>query len=308
MSNPKIGVVIPGHENSLLLKECVLSVLKNMEALTFTMIIVDNASTDPRVHALLDELETHREIVIIRNSENKGFSKAVNQGVFALTRACDGLDYFLVLNQDARLLDAKIAAALELMARNPGIGICGPRLHNDDGTIQNSFYAFPTPGKIISQLLGLKKIGARLSKIKNGPRLDLLPFFASQYLLNFRELRNPRDVPWITGACLIIRRQTYRDLSGFDENMWMYAEEMDFCLRAKLMGWRIVIFPNWHVLHHGEKTASSLSQSLAGVYYDSMAYVYDKHYRGVVKRVMLLLNKLERAKTVRAIKKGKTMS
>ena len=184
-------------------------------------------------------------------------------------------------------MDDHIHSALDLMDRNPRIGLCGPRLYNGDGTVQNSFYAYPTPMKKMAQLVGMKKLGSLFRKINLSPGFFFFPSFAAYYLWNYKKFMAPIEVPWITGACLLIRKNTFDEVSGFDENIWMYAEDMDLCFRSRQMGWTIVFCPDWHVSHDGGKPAALLSKEIKKAYYDSLSYFYTKHFRGVKKKCML---------------------
>jgi len=253
---------------------------------------------------LLKELETNQNILVVKNSTNLGFSKAVNRGIAALNEGSKDIESFLVLNQDSSLMDDHIHTALDLMDENPRVGLCGPRLHNGDGTVQNSFYAYPSPAKKMAQLVGLKKLGSLIRKVDLSPRLFFFPSFASYYLWNYQKFTQPIEVPWITGACLLIRKTAFESLSGFDENIWMYAEDMDLCLRARQMDWSVVFCPDWHVLHQGGKSSDMLSPELLRVFYDSLSYFYSKHFYGVKKKCMLFLNQLEETKALRSASKA----
>lgn len=294
-----VAVVIPSYEDSTFLRHCLDSLEKHLFAVKHEVVVVDNASEKPEVIQLLSELEGEGKVLVVRNSANQGFAKAVNRGIAELSKNSEGIDFFLVLNQDASLMDARIHTALDLMDRNPKIGLCGPRLHNGDGTVQNSFYAFPSPLKKIAQLLGMKKLESFIRNTGLSPRLFLFPSFASTYLWNYEKSMTPIEVPWITGACLLIRKKVFEGLSGFDENIWMYAEDMDLCFRAREMGWTSVYCPEWHVCHHGGKPSSLISEERIRVYHDSLAYFYSKHFRGAKKKCMLFLNRLEERKDLK---------
>jgi GT2 family glycosyltransferase len=307
LSNPlevhamnKVAVVIPSYEDSTRLRRCLLSIEKHLAAIDHEVVVVDNASEKPEVIRLLSELETDTNVRVVRNSANLGFAKAVNRGIAVLKSHSRSVDFVLVLNQDASLMDAHIHTALDLMDQNPRIGLCGPRLHNGDETLQNSFYAFPSPIKKIAQLLGLKKVGSIVKNTGLSPRLVLLPSFASYYLWNYSKSTAPIEVPWITGACLLIRKKAFDGLSGFDEHIWMYAEDMDFCFRAREMGWASVFFPDWHVCHYGGKPPALISEDRIRLYHGSLSYFYAKHFRGVKKTCMLVLNKLEETKSLKS--------
>ena len=183
----KVAVVIPSYEGSTFLSQCLHSLEKYLCAVNHEVVVVDNASEKPEVVQLLSELERDNKVRVVRNSTNQGFAKAVNRGIAELNKHHKSVDFLLVLNQDASLMDTHIHTALDLMDRNPKIGLCGPRLHNGDGTVQNSFYAFPSPIKKIAQLLGMKKLGSLIRNSGLPSWLFLLPSFASYYLRNYTD-------------------------------------------------------------------------------------------------------------------------
>jgi GT2 family glycosyltransferase len=296
----KIAVVIPSYEDSTFLSRCLHSIGEHLNAIDYEVIVVDNASEKPDVIRLLSELERDNTVRVVRNSANQGFARAVNRGIAELSEDSKDVGFVLVLNQDASLMDTHIRAALDLMDRNPKIGLCGPRLYNGDGTVQNSFYTFPSLAKKIAQLLGMKKLGSLIRNSGLSPRLFLLPSFASYYLWNYKDSLTPIEVPWITGACLLIRKKTFDGLSGFDENFWMYAEDMDLCLRAREMGWTSVFCPDWHVCHHGGKPSVLISEERIRVYHGSLSYFYAKHFRGAKKKCMMILNRLEETRSLKS--------
>ncbi len=292
----KIAVVIPSYEDYKFLNHCLHSLREHLSAINYKVVVVDNASKKPEVVRLLAELETNKNVFVVRNSANLGFSKAVNQGIAAMNKTSKDIDFFLILNQDTSLMDDNIHTALDLMDQSPRVGLCGPRLHNGNGTVQNSFYAFPSPTKKIAQLVGMKKLGSLFRKVNLSPDLFFLPAFAANYLWNYKKSMGPIEVPWITGACLLIRKKAFDEVSGFDENIWLYAEDMDLCFRAREMGWTSVFCPDWHVCHHGGKPSEVLSEERLRVYHDSLSYFYSKHFHGARKKCMLILNKLEETK------------
>lgn len=294
-----IAVIIPSHENPAFLRQCLQSLRKHLSGTRYEIAVVDNASREEGVVRLLDELSLEQNISVIRNSANLGYSRAVNQGIAILNQRSTDIEAYLVLNQDSQLMDDHIYVALDLMEKDSRIGLCGPRLHNGDGSVQNSFYAFPSPMKKIAQLAGMKKLGAAVRKTNFLARLFFFPSFASYYLRNYTTVMHPIEVPWITGACLLIRREALDEISGFDDNIWMYAEDMDFCFRARARGWTVVFCPDWHVCHYGGKPAYLLSDERLHAYFESLSYFYVKHLHGVKKKCMLVLNKLEKAKTLR---------
>ncbi len=190
------------------------------------VLIVDNASPpDPRGEALarMPGVRLHRL------TENRGFSAGVNAG-FHLSRG----RWLLVLNPDLAVdpgfVDAVCAAALELRnasIQGKRIGVLGFQLRNSDGSLQRSAGPFPT---LRRTLCGLLRRRSRRKYWRCSPRQRQL-------------------VPWVTGSCLLIRRACLRRLGGFDEDFFLYYEDVDFCRRAAEQGWAVGYEPAIQATH-----------------------------------------------------------
>ena len=291
----RVGIIIPSYNNSFYLENCVESIFDKIGSKDFRIIIVDNASTEHNLKRLLSVFKKEKTIHIIENDRNLGYGRAVNLGISLIKNKYNSLEYILILNQDTRLLNNIFEKSIKIMQEREKVGICGPRLFNPDGTIQNSFYNFHTVCKRLAQLVGLKNLSGffmseRVHRFFNA----FLPFFAKTYLKNFENLEKPIEVPWINGACFMVRKQVFDDISGFDGNYKMYAEDMDFCLNAREKGWKIYYIPQAHVIHYGGSKPSKRSKELANIYYDSLSYYYKKNFNGLEQKLMLLLNDIER--------------
>jgi GT2 family glycosyltransferase len=188
------------------------------------IVIVDNHSP---AHSAARRLRRQPSVSIRRWGANRGFARAVNEGC----RLSQG-DWFLLLNPDTTLsegfLDGVCALADHLAETEPRAGIVGFRLRNGDGTQQLSTGPFPT---FLSTLcrLGLPR---RRRKYQT-------PWSAER-----------ARVPWVTGCCLLVRRDCLRDLGGLDERFFLYYEDVDLCLRARQHGWSVWYEPNLAVIHH----------------------------------------------------------
>ena len=203
----RLDVVVVAYESAGHLPAC-LGALP-AEA---TVVVVDNASGD-RSAAVAEE----HDALVVRNSRNRGFAAAANQGA-ALGQA----DLLLFLNPDA-VIDApdleRLAASLD---GDPRLFAVGPSLRRPDGREQRAWWPFPSPTATWLEALGLHR---------------LRPPQAGAY----------GAVPFVVGACLLVRRQRFEALGGFDERFWLYGEEADLCYRAWARG--------WHVRHVADATA-----------------------------------------------------
>lgn len=193
------------------------------------LVVVDNASAD----GSSDALDGGPPPTLLKNRENRGFAAACNQGA-AGSRA----DYLLFLNPDTRLGPASLAPALAFLdaPENAGIGILGIRLVDADGLCQRSCARAPTPGRLAAQAVGLDRIWPS----------RFAPHFMTEW-----DHADTRPVEQVMGAFLLIRRRLFEELGGFDERFFVYFDDVDLCLRARLAGWGVVHFAGASAYHRG---------------------------------------------------------
>lgn len=290
-----IGVIVASFDRPLYLARCVRSVLNKLRGEAFRVAVVDDASTNGQVHGLLDRLEAHPRVDVVRNPQNLGYAAAINAGMSFLTTRFGPMGYFLVLNQDTALLSNVHPAMARVMRLKPTAGILGPRLLNADGTVQNSFYAFHSPLQKTAEAFGLRNLRTAFARVfRTGSAPRVLPAFVRTHLRNFSDTGEFVEVPWIKGACLAIRADMVRSIGGFDEQFMMYAEDMDLCKRARAKGWKVLSVPKVQVVHHGGHRPAQRSPELVRLYYESLDRYYRKHFSGVAMRIMLTLNRIER--------------
>lgn len=188
------------------------------------VVIVDNHSPTDRVTGKLRRLSG---VSVFRNGRNAGFAKAVNRG----SRISRG-EWVLLLNPDVTVpdgfLDEVLDAAQRWPARDPKAGVIGFQLRNRDGTKQASSGPFPTFAGTVAGLF--------------------LP--RSRRKCKHRSLMERRAVPWVTGGCLLVRRDCFEELRGMDEGFFLYYEDVDFCRRAREAGWSVWYEPALTVTHH----------------------------------------------------------
>jgi GT2 family glycosyltransferase len=188
------------------------------------VVIVDNHSGP---HPVARAVRRLSGVSLYRSARNRGFAKAVNRG----TRLSRG-EWVLLLNPDVTVedgfLDRVLEAAQRLPATDPNAGVVGFQLRNRDGSRQASSGPFPT---FLNTLGGL-----------------LLP--RARRRCRHRPLDARSPVPWVTGGCLLVRRDCFQHLGGLDEGFFLYYEDVDFCRRARARGWSVWYEPDVAVTHH----------------------------------------------------------
>lgn len=234
-----LDIIIVNWNAGSLLQDC----LHSIEGTTQTgfkirqVVIVDNGSTD----GSLDGLEfTDLPLKIIKNTDNKGFAAACNQGAQG-SRA----DYLLFLNPDTRLFADSLSVPLAFMevAQNQSVGICGIQLIDEYEEVSRSCARFPTPRMFYSKIFGLDR---------------LFPgFFKSHFMEEWGHDEN-REVDHVIGAFFLVRRHLFEQLNGFDERFFVYLEDLDLSLRAKKLGWSSYYLADAQAYHKGGGTSAQV--------------------------------------------------
>lgn len=235
--NPKISVVIVSWNVKDLLRACLKSLFLFYTPYDIEVIVVDNASSDGSVEMIQKEF---LKVRVLAQTTNCGFAMANNIGA----REARG-EYLLILNPDTECRDASLIAALDVFRQDPAIAAIGPCLLNSDGTVQHSIRRFP---RLSDQLAIALKLHHMF------PWLRCLQRYFAEDVDYTRE----QDVEQIMGACMLIQRSVWDRMEGFDEDYFMWFEEVDLCYRMKAAGYRIVYTPSASVVHHGGQSFSQV--------------------------------------------------
>jgi len=221
------AAVVINYNGGPLLIECVRSILDDASAGSVELVVVDNGSSDGSIAALESAIP---EVRVVHAPGNVGYSRAANLGA-AATRAA----VVAVCNADLAIEPGTAAAMLARFDGDAGLGACGPRIRNVDGTDYPSARQVPSlPVAIGHGALGLW-----------APR--------NRFTVRYRELdadpTQERDVDWVSGAAIWLRRDALDTVGGWDERYFMYVEDLDLCWRLKRAGWRVVYEPGGSVVH-----------------------------------------------------------
>ena len=216
-----IEVVIVTHNSSQYIGPCVDSIL----AARALAIIVDNGSTDDTVQIVRSHSP---ELRIITTGENLGYGRAMNLG-FKETKG-----HFVILaNPDVVFLDDSIRQLVGFLEKNPRIGVSGPQQMFPNRSWQRSYGNLPGIWAGIKDAVGITTLHNAVRRIEWPREVD----------------RKPKEVPYLDGAVLAVRREAFLEMGGFDEDFFFYSEESDFCARLGKAGWRVMFFPNAKVIH-----------------------------------------------------------
>jgi len=248
-----------------------LDALEGMADEGAQVIVVDNASSDGTADTVAARPNPP---VVIRSGENLGFAGGVNLGVETVLAP-----YVLLLNPDVVMRGGVLDGLLEYIDLHEDVAVVGPRVLNPDGSLQVSRRRFPSLIGDLFDALGLARL------------------FPRSAFFNRSEVLHPgageaQDVDWLSGCCFLLRRQTFEDVGGFDPDFFMYAEETDFCLRARQAGWRVCYVPSGDVMHDGGGSTRKARARMQVEYRRSMLRFYRKHgghLTAEVARIFMLL-------------------
>jgi len=234
--------------------DCVRSVVKQFEnelkAGVVELIVVDNGSNDQSYKVMEKRVSKEKlpGVTIIENKENVGFGRGCNSGA----EHAKG-KFFLFLNSDTIIGDKNFIKMTEFLEGNPHAGIMGGRMKNVDGSSQFSTWKFYTLWNLFLILLGGERFGLVKDSVSNIAKVD-----------------------WVTGACLMIKKEVFEKIGGFDKKIFMYMEDMELCFSAKKNGFDTYFFPFIEVMH---KAQGSSNRSFAIVnIYKGIHYFYRKHF------------------------------
>jgi N-acetylglucosaminyl-diphospho-decaprenol L-rhamnosyltransferase len=211
--------------------------------------VVDNGSTD----GTLEWVRARRELTLIETGSNRGYGAAANLGVAAASE-----DWVLVVNPDITFEAGAIGDLLAVAGRWPRAGALGPRIHTDDGLLYPSARELPSIGRGVGHAVF-------------GWVWPSNPWTAAYR----RERGSPREgtVGWLSGACLMLRREAFTAIGGFDERFFMYFEDTDLCERLGKAGWDVIYAPSSTVVHHGGHSTTRDPARMSKAHHDS-AYQY----------------------------------
>ena len=251
-----ISIVIVNWNTRDELRTC-LQAIAPESAVPSEIILVDNASSDGSVEMVRADFP---RVKLIENSANLGFAKAANQGIAASRGR-----YVLSLNPDTEAKPGAISALVRFGDDNPKIGIFGPRILNLDGSVYYSCRRFPTlaAGFFRNTILG-----------KFFPRNTYL----MDYLMAGWDHTETKDVDWVSGAALVMRRELLDDIGALDERFYMYCEDVDIAYRAKQKGWRVAYFPGAVIVHARGRSSDKNPNRMIVEFHKSMYRFFKKHY------------------------------
>lgn len=226
------------------------------------VIVVDNNSSDGTVEMLRRD---YPHVTLCLNARNLGYGAAANQAI-----AMSGTDHVLLLNSDTRVAPDALSRLRDVLDQQADVAIVGPRLCNDDGSLQPSCFHFPTPLEVFLDVANAARVIRRIPRLRD------------MYLRSWMHAEM-REVDWVSGAALAIRRRAFDAVHGFDPAFVFYYEEADLCYRMRQAGWRVCFAPAASVTHIGGGSSKGLQgrgrpAELTVQLYAGLAHFYRQHY------------------------------
>jgi GT2 family glycosyltransferase len=265
-----VTVVMVSYNTRELTVQAMSKLIENC-SLPLEIIVVDNASTDDTVETLRSKFP---KVQVIQNQQNVGFGMANNQGFDLAT-----CDYVLLLNTDAFIKQGCIEKLVETIQSEHKIGVVGPKILNVDGTIQPSVHPFPGPLRAILEYWWLERL-----------------FRPGTLYGSYRKWSYSRqaDVPWLIGACMLVRKSVIDETAGFSKEFFMYAEETDWQKRISDNGWRIVFTPEAECIHLGGGSGGIADLKVRSEFFRSQDIYLQKHsgIQGLVFFRLVLIGSL----------------
>jgi N-acetylglucosaminyl-diphospho-decaprenol L-rhamnosyltransferase len=253
-----LSCIIVNYYNSAPLKNCLESIYRTLQNISFEVIIVDNSQKDSGMASLR---QSYTQVRYILNSTNTGFAKANNQAV----QSAQG-EFLLFLNPDTILTDQAIEKMQEHLRSNPDIGALGPKVLNTDGSLQYSCRRFPT------LLTGLFNRYSLLSRwFPDNP-------YSVRYMMKDFSHDEIREVDWLSGCCLMVPRVIFDQAGGFDEHYFLFNEDVDLCRAIHQNGFKVKYFPFAEITHHISTSNSKVPVDIIIKRHLGMSHYYGKNH------------------------------
>lgn len=249
-----LAIIIVEHDCADLLRACLRSLVEHTRTIDYRVLVVSNGVRAPDVAALEAVLPT---LQVVRAPQRASFAAATNLGLQLLPKHRDAPRYVVLLNPDTYLHDDALGALVRYMDLHPQVGAAGPQLRRPDGTPQPySHGAAPTPGYLLRRLWSQVR-GAYLH-----------PWSGTA----------PLETEWVAATCMIVRYAALQAVGPLDERFGLYFEDVDWCLRLRAAGWRVLFVPTIAITHLG---GASIGARATQHYDRALVRWYAKRYGGL---------------------------
>ena len=231
-----LSIVIVSWNAKKFLLDCIGSIERGLGNRTHETIVVDNGSTDGSPEAVEAEFP---EVKVIRNGENLGFARANNIGIEAAEGRCLAL-----INSDVLVLPACFDRLVGFLDSEPKCAVAGPRILNEDRSLQPSCREFPSLRISLCRMLALDTLFPRSR------------FFGGSFM-TYWDHGEIREVDVLSGCFWMIRREAIESVGLLDEGFFIYGEDLDWCKRFREDGWKLLFYPEAEAIHFGGASSAN---------------------------------------------------
>lgn len=272
---PTLTTVVVSFNSASLIGDCISALTRSKDSHSNSIVIVDNASSDDTVQVIR---RLYPAVTVIVNARNAGFGEACNIGAHAEGSS----EFIFFLNPDCIVRDDTIAVLLNVHRTQSLVGAVGPVLRDNLGRVELSPGPSPDLLTVVGQLFGAGRwLGnAKVTKALSGiPRM----MRSSTLEASLRRRRGtisaggPLASGFLSGACMLVRRDAFDDVDGFDRDFGLYYEDADFCERLRKRGWRIWFEPSVEVLHMGGASSAGRFRRYHPVAYSALVRYLRRH-------------------------------
>jgi len=264
-----LGIIIVNWNTCDYLRRCLQTVYASEGDFTYTVVVVDNASSDNSVKMVRDEFP---QAELIASDENLGFPKGNNVGLRWLGYrgandvGADAPRYALLLNPDTEVPPSALYEMVRFMDSRPDVGAAGPKLVLEDGSLDKACRrGFPTPAVSFYHFSGLSKLFPQNERF-------------GRYNMSFADPEEELEVDSVVGAYMQVRKDAIERVGLLDEIFFMYGEDLDWAFRIKEAGWKVWYYPEVTVKHI-KRAASRKSPKAQFEFWRAMLIFYRKHFR-----------------------------
>ncbi len=253
-----LSVIIVNYNVKEFLLNSLDSIRKAAQNISIEIIVVDNSSDDGSIEALKDK---YPDVILIENKKNVGFGRANNQAL----EIAKG-KYFLLLNPDTIVREDTFEKMISFFETHPQAGIAGCKVLNPDATLQLACRrGFPGPWTSFTKVMGLSSLF---------PKSKLF----ARYNLTYLNENETYEVDAVSGAFLMLKKEAYEKIGGFDPQFFMYGEDLDLCYRIQKAGFKVFYFHETEIIHYKGESTKRSSIDETRVFYDAMHLFVKKHF------------------------------
>lgn len=252
-----LSIIIVNYNVKEFLKNLLYSIKKAAQNFSTEIIVVDNASDDGSVEMIKEKFP---EVILIENKSNVGFGKANNQGL----KIAKGR-FILLINPDTLVAEDTFQKMIEFFDSHLDVGMAGCKILNPDGTLQLACRrSFPGPWTAFTKVTGLSSLF---------PKSKLF----ARYNLTYLDENQTYEVDAISGSFMMLRKEVYDKVGGFDEQFFMYGEDLDLCYRIQKAGYKIFYVHTTQIIHYKGESTKRSSLDETKIFYQAMHLFVKKH-------------------------------